>query len=233
MRDYFREDQDIDPTLRASSQVEIQNFFRKCSFYSPEQHDHLRKEDKREYDVLDRGIMGSENGNGKKIDRCMVWIEKGSNNRVNDNLYFWFSSCSDPKHKKNVRVKLLMFEWFVGPSRLTREEMEATKVKGKKSRVRPRQLRNTCGNRLCINPFHLKCIPDLPKDIPWIPRVRNVYESVERVEIEENSVPKKKRRIYVFNSAELVADTRTRETKTKMLQQAQRNTVYLLNGVIF
>jgi hypothetical protein len=229
LRGYFREDQVIDPTLRASSRVEIGNFFRKCSFYSPEQHNHLRKGDFRKCGVIDND---DENGKGEAIrGKCMVWVEKGSKNRVNDNLYFWFSSSADPKRKRNVRVKLLMFEWFVGPARLTRGEVEASKGKGKKSRVRPRQLRNTCGNRFCINPFHLKCIPDLPKDIPWAPRVRNVHESAER------PARNKKRRIYLLNSttcsAELMVETRTREAETKMLQQAQRNTTYLLDSMLF
>jgi hypothetical protein len=188
-------------------------------------------------------INGCKNGlrNGQRgvDEKCMVWLEKGSKNRMSDNLYFWFSSAATPKRKKNVRVKLFMFEWFVGPSQLTEKEREvyAIKKKGTKGRVRPRQLRNRCGNRFCINPFHLYCIPELPKDILLEQtRITKKRKYKQKLPCEENGVNHNHNhdddndfRKPFYECTKKIRNEKVKESN--MLRQAERNTLYLFQKV--
>jgi len=153
LRPYFRRISDIDPELRPQNYKVIQDVFSKCQ---------LRIMEEGRFVPLDWASgfpkgTGTEKGDDSSDPQdqpCMAWVKKGSSS-LNANMYFCF-------HGKNILIRRILFEWFVGPTQLTEKEKEAFQKKRCRNRTRPRRFHPSCSFPECIMPEHLKATPPLP-----------------------------------------------------------------------
>lgn len=143
LRQSFRKLSEMDAELRPKNTKVILDFFSKCRLCIPTENGAECKEQ-----------IEWEQDYSMSHYLCMTWVKKDGT--LNTNMYFCF-------HGKNTLVRRILFEWFVGPTQLTKKEKEAFQKKRSRSRKKPRRVAPSCSYTLCINPHHMVAKPPLPE----------------------------------------------------------------------
>lgn len=154
LRPYFRPIYDIDPELRPQNYKVIQDVFSKCRLCTMEEGKFVPLDWTSKAVSKEKGDDSSE----PQEHVCMAWVKKNSPSSLNSNMYFCF-------HGKNILIRRILFEWFVGPTQLTEKEKEAFQKKRCRNRKKPRRIHTSCSFSDCILPEHMKATPPLPEYI--------------------------------------------------------------------
>jgi len=185
LRKAFRRIPLMDPPVRPKNATVVTAFFSKCCIIPRQVGTHMGME-KIEGDMEAR-VYGNDipllNQRKPTSDFCILWTKKqrGSTSaggifnteylrreprgesavEKNDNMYHWING-------QNVRARVIMYEWFVGPMGMSKEEkIQYSKRRGR-TRKRGRSIRVTCEHAdCCINPFHMYALmsEDVEKSI--------------------------------------------------------------------
>lgn len=185
LRPVFRDINKIDPSVRPSNIECIKSFFSKCcSIPSNTRRIQSGSENllnERYYEKDDsfffKNIIPSVlNKTVPTGNFCILWTRKDTKKRkespehtetpngknrlrvelngkqyvkTNDNQYHWING-------QNVRARVIMYEWFVGPINMSEDEKQGYNKRRGRTRKRGRTIRMTCENSdCCINPLHM------------------------------------------------------------------------------
>ncbi len=176
LRSRFRWISNMAPDLRPKNKKVIRDFFSKCQLCVPRNQDKTSptktnpfeaflffewnsdtvddpRQDTQSWSGDDAEERGDDSSEFQDTCRCIAWIKKDVT--LNNNMYFCF-------HGKNISVRRIIFEWFVGPTELTQEEKRAFEKKRSRLRKKPRRIHSSCNFKHCMHPEHLVATPKLP-----------------------------------------------------------------------
>lgn len=161
LRRWFRSLDRIDPLLGPKNAKTLCDFFSRCRVFSKTDtensdltHTHRALQD---WQRVGSRLVHEHMGLEETFDRCIMWTGKDKN-VPNKNMYYWLNG-------KNILVRRIMFEWFVGPTKLSEDERTAFQKRRNRTRKKPRRIGCACAFPQCINPWHLIANPGLPKKV--------------------------------------------------------------------
>jgi len=211
LRRSFRNISVIDPSVRPKNLAAVHNFFSKCCAIYTKPLSNGCVKDKRIQRTREAMVYGDDvpRLNQKKAtgDFCILWTKKhalplpSEMRKIsegveeeeidrNDNLYHYING-------QNIRTRVVMYEWFVGSTRLSKEEEAVFSNRRGRKRKRGRAIKMTCNRPdICINPFHMYAHMSEHMEIEMNKETRGVPSEfgdrvMEHLDVRENRKRKK------------------------------------------